>query len=159
MTTRLSYMWCRGPAVRVRPGRADTLRNWPFLQLIATACTLLQLWALGRRKRGPFIAANFTSGHVIACICRYIHVKFFSRRNHRVTILGSFRFFQRISGYSAYFSLRFFSKTLRRRHEETQIRTRKVRDASPSPAKHRTSSVFQRIPAYSNVLFFLKRHE
>jgi len=55
MTTSQSYMRCRGPGVRVRPGRADTLRNWPFLQLIAAACTFLQLWAVGREERGHFL--------------------------------------------------------------------------------------------------------
>ena len=81
MTTSESYMRWRGPGVRVRPGRAHPLRNWPVLQQIAPACTFLQLWAVGRRKRGPFIAANFTSCHVIAHTCRYLHIKKFSRMN------------------------------------------------------------------------------
>ena len=35
MTTSQSYMRCGGPGVRVRPGRADTLRHWPFFQRIS----------------------------------------------------------------------------------------------------------------------------
>jgi len=140
MTTIKSFMRWRGPAVRVRPRRADSLRNWPILQLIAPACTFLQLRAVGRRERGLFFAANFTSCHVIACICRYIHIKNFSRMNHRGTISGSFGVLQRISGYSAYFSLNIcFSKP---RH--TPLVTRHHSEAS---------SLFQRIPTYSNVLF------
>src|SRR6185369_16763377 len=108
MTTSQSYMRCRGPGVRVPPGRAETLRHWPFLQLIAAACTFLQLWAVGREERGHFFAANFTSCHVIACICTYIHINFFSGMNHRGTILGCFGVLQRISGYSAYFSLNIY---------------------------------------------------
>ena len=144
MTTSQSYMRCRGPGVRVPPGRAETLRHWPFLQLIAAACTFLQLWAVGREERGHFFAANFTSCHVIACICTYIHINFFSGMNHRGTILGCFGVLQRISGYSAYFSLRFFSKPLGGDMRRLKFEFEKLE----TPPRHLRST---ELPAYSKV--------
>ena len=162
MTTSQSYMRCRGPGVRVRPGRADPLRNWPFLQLIAAACTFLQLWAVGREKRGHFFAANFTSCHVIACICTYIHIIFFENEPPG----NYFRMFWRSSANFRLFSL-FQPKYIFSEPNEPQRHRRTERPLCPGQSGSFAetanatatghpwaSSLFQGIPAYSNVLFF-----
>ena len=57
------------------------------LAVLAANCTCLHLLgAPGCRTgtKGSFFAANFTSCHVFACICRYLHIKKFSRMNEEV---------------------------------------------------------------------------
>jgi hypothetical protein len=149
----------RGPGVRVRPGRAQPVRNWPILQQMAPACTFLQLRAVGREKRGHFFAANFTSCHVIACICRYLHIKKFSRMNedvsrtptHKAGLALRCEPFARRTGILPVSNQESgFGSSIELETGETPV----LRQPSLSRA---ASSLFQGIPAYSNIFFLATR--
>jgi hypothetical protein len=126
------------------------------LAIFAANCSCLHLLAaLGCRtgRKGSFFAANFTSCHVIACICTYIHINFFSGMNHRVTILGCFGVLQRISGYSAYFSLNiYFQNRMSHRGTDAQSALSALADRARS-LRQRTLQplVTLGLPAYSRV--------
>ena len=152
----MSWARCTSPA---RTG-GDT----QALAIFAANCSCLHLLAaLGCRtgKRGHFFAANFTSCHVIACICTYIHIIFFENEP-----LGNyFRMFWRSSANFRLFSL-FQPKYIFSEPNEPQRHRRTERPLCPgrsgsfaetanaTPTGHPwTSSLFQGIPAYSNVLF------
>ena len=136
------------------------------LAVFAANCSCLHLLAaMGCRtgKKGSFFAANFTSCHVIACICTYIHINFFSGMNHRGTILGCFGVLQRISGYSAYFSLNIYFQN--RTNHKAQSSKRSEQSFSqlfllPSVEVRPRS---QPIPMYSSlsqrILFQNRSHE
>ena len=102
-------------------------------------------------KRVETGETDSTLFHLFPPVSTCFHLKIISGRDFTLTVAAEG--LRSLSQHIAAYRNVFFSEPVGG-HEETQKRIQKVRAAASAPTRHRTSSLFQGIPAYSNVFIF-----